>query len=302
MKNIERSIYIVIIVILVGVLSCGITYIVMKDKNSTDTEDNLKENNNSSTNNKSEEEESTLTDGVKLLRTYQENDKIFQEFEVLLNSKKSKLQLEYSFYEDDTFEVHDYGVVGSYKENNVIYSNIIRDNYEEKDGEIKITKTRTKDEILNINKIKSNLNENNFQIIKGEDNKNYLLLYPYTNEESPAGNPTVILVFNDDLKLISENLMSKSESPDEILRNGFTVNNYIGNAPCEVEKSNEVYKDYKNYTKIDNNKIYFLYPIINRSNMESSILEERIYTINNNKLIYKINNTYKITSICQQTE
>lgn len=35
MKNIEQSIYIVIIVILIEVSSCGITYIVMKNKKST---------------------------------------------------------------------------------------------------------------------------------------------------------------------------------------------------------------------------------------------------------------------------
>lgn len=290
----------IIITILLIIIAIGGTYIFMDYKNNQISQENSNTNNNNQPNNKEQEnkEDEVLEDNVKLLSTRAKNDKIIQEYEVTLNGKIKTLELEFSYYKDDTFEVAEYIVTGTFNQNNIIYSNVIRDKYEEQDGEIKIIQTRNKEEIFNINIIKNNINENNFQIIKGEDNKSYLLLYPYTKEIDFPINPTVILLFNDELKLISENLISKNESPDYIVRNGFTDNEYTGNIPCEVEKS---YNEFK-YAKIENNKIYFLYPKLNRDDLSEGILEERIYTINNNKLNHKINNTYKITSICQKIE
>lgn len=56
MKNVERSIYIVVIVILVGVLSCGITYIVMQNKSSKE----IKENNSKKEPTNKDEENTTI--------------------------------------------------------------------------------------------------------------------------------------------------------------------------------------------------------------------------------------------------
>ena len=48
--------------------------------------------------------------------------------------------------------------------------------------------------------------------------------------------------------------------------------------------------------KIENDKIYYLAPILKENGKENDygILEEREYTINNNKLEYKVVNSYKI--------
>lgn len=59
------------------------------------------------------------------------------------------------------------------------------------------------------------------------------------------------------------------------------------------------YYDGKCYigVKIENNKIYYLYPNVDFENRQENYygyMEEREYTINNNKLEYKVLNKYKI--------
>jgi len=54
------------------------------------------------------------------------------------------------------------------------------------------------------------------------------------------------------------------------------------------------------------NKIYFLYPKLNFKGSflvneeDYGFMEERVYTINTNKLEYNVINTYKITEVCQK--
>ena len=55
----------------------------------------------------------------------------------------------------------------------------------------------------------------------------------------------------------------------------------------------DLYKQHKNYqAKIENNKIYYLAHIHNGDCLGN--LEERVYTIKNDKLIYEVLNTYKV--------
>lgn len=56
----------------------------------------------------------------------------------------------------------------------------------------------------------------------------------------------------------------------------------------------------------ENDKIYFLAPILEQDFAASAALgnygtlEERVYTIANDKLEYQVLNSYKITEVCQQ--
>ncbi len=143
------------------------------------------------------------------------------------------------------------------------------------------------------------LNEDNFKIIKGTDNKNYIIIvHDNYNNAFVSGTSNEMLVLNDELELVSKEFMIESLSPDYATHNGFILDDYIGNIPCKVE-GKEFYKNNK-YVKIENNEIHFLFPKMDNNSSLPEYLEERVYTINNNKLEYKVINTYKVVDVCQQ--
>mgnify|MGYP001090121214 CR=1 FL=1 len=175
---------------------------------------------------------------------------------------------------------------------------------------------KTYDYNFSIDKIKNDFNEKNFIIIKGTDNKSYLLV---TTDFNLSLNNSILLVFNDNLELISKNLIPENESPVVQAIDGFVINEYSGNTPCRYSGNNPEYtatfKNYSTYNptrdslqfvKILDNKIYFLYPKLNFKGSflvneeDYGFMEERVYTINTNKLEYNVINTYKITEVCQK--
>lgn len=296
MKTVERYIYLVIIIVLVGVIASGVTYIVMKSDDSNNVNDTANDNNN--VNNKEEEK---ITDGIKLLKTYNSNDKIIEEFEVVLNGISKTIKIEFSSEkfddnEDFLFPYRTTGKMGT--------------------KEVFIVDSENKD--FKAESIKKNFNEQNFIIIKGKDNKNYLLMI-VIDKRFDVLDTVELLVFNDKFEIISKNLISENDSPDMEAHDGFVINNYNGNIPCEFNNNhNPLYSRSiatyiedgfnitRQFAKIENDKIYFLYPKINKTidgfpdENNFGNLEERVYTISNNKLEYKIINTYKITGLCQQ--
>lgn len=288
MKNVERSIYIVLIIILVGVICCGTTYIVVQNKNNqAEIKDNNSQNDEEKSDNKEQEEnkDKVLKDGVKLLQTLESNDKVLQEYEIVLNGNKLTMPVVFSYQSNHEGEYYYYFINGEFN------------NYNFYQGDYNDTIDK-----INITKIKSNFNETNFQIIPGIDNKNYLgvtINYDDKDEE--------LYIFNDKLELITKNLISEKEIPSRSSYNGFVIE-FLSDYPCEVIDDNTWYhaKTYDNnsYIKIEGNKIYFLVPLLDYNNLEESnygIIEERVYTINNSKLEYKVINTYEITNVCEAT-
>lgn len=283
MKKSEKYIYIILAVILVGILFAGTTYILIKSK---DNKTEIKENNNKPNNN----EEPTKKDGVKLLKTYNLNDKIIEEFEITLNGKTKIMNVNFIIPDK---EVEDSTIEGTF---NDIYF---------------YGKAFSKEEVkenFNISFIKNIFNENNFEFIKGTDNKSYLLVIgtSYWNEKE-------LYVLNDDFVDISKNIRDTADA-EVSGYTGFNIT-YFNNHVNNIEDNNRWYKntfkikieDFMEevkgniHIKIEDNKIYFLNPIfeyVNASNL--GYLEERVYTINNNKLSYKVINKYQITEISNQ--
>lgn len=293
MKNIERSIYIVIIVILVGVLSCGITYMVMKDKNN----DEIKE-----IDNKEEKEPITkdednkdpiLKDGVKLLRTYQESDEIIQEYEIILNGNKKVLSLNFQYYDTGG------GIHISSEFNDIIfyeaepgYDEFLDYDYEnnyENSGYV------NSENINMIKTIKEVFNEQNFKLIKGKDTKSYLTVWTRNLDEAN------LYIFNDKLELLEDesfkdfSSINGNNSTFIIVATFWMSINAEGKEPWYTDKL-EFCKDSASAenschinVKIDNTQIYYLVP-----NYDKELIEERVYEINNNKFEYKVVTTYKI--------
>jgi len=279
MKQVEKYIYMIIIIILVAIIASGATYMVMKNK------DKNKENENNKPNiQENNQEPNTLEDGIKLKRIYELNDNIIEEYEVTLNKKAKTAKIIFKYDYDAELLDGTHTVIG-YLNNSEIFVKEISD------------KTISKKEVFNLNKIKEEFNEQNFQIIKGTDDKSYFLTTDIQEQES------FLHIFNDNFDLLSENI----REDDGTGRTGFNIT-YFYNNICELENETIWYKDNFGintkhiHIKIEDNKIYFLTPILKENDEDNNygVLEERVYTINNDKLEYKTINTYKITGVCQQ--
>ena len=292
----KNTILYIIITILLIVIAVGVTYIIMDNNNKTETKE--EENNNNENNEQENIETPTIEDGITLKNTIINNDTIIQKYEAVLNGKVNNITITYT-YENfiDFSDTH--AITGMFNNREIIrncYVNTLGKNY-------------TKENTFNVSNINNIFDEKNFNIIKGTDNKSYLLVQT-VNEMTGNFNTSELYLYNDELELISRNIISAEESPDYTSHDGFIIDNFIGNIPCDYVNNTPLYKrtfkivddttvENGQYTKIENNKIYFLFPKLNE-NLDGGILEERIYTINNNKLEYTVNATYQFNSVCQQ--
>jgi len=199
MKKGEKYIYIVLIVILIGVIASGTTYILMKDNNKTEVKENKKEQDNK----ENAEKPIVKEDGVKLSKIYDLDDKIIEEFEVTLNGKTKNMKIVYTykFYAGEEYD--DIGVTGTFNDILLYINNKI--------NEREFDVTYKKEDLFNKNYIKKNFNENNFQIIKGADNKNYLAIVPNQDVELEFGGVIELYIFNDDLEQIKGNVGAISD-------------------------------------------------------------------------------------------
>ena len=290
MKRAEKYIYLVLVIILIVVIACSITYIVATNNNKTETKE--EPNNNQEENNN--EDEQVLKDSVTLKNTYQEGNNIIQEYEVILNNKVNNVIVKYNYQSDAAYNNDIHEIIGTFNNTEIVRRGYININ------QIEYTKENT----FNISNINNIFDEGNFTIIKGTDNKNYLLVQIVAVDALDGWHTSSLYVYNDEL--ISKNIITAEESPDYTSHDGFIIDNFIGNIPCDYVGNSPLYErtfkvvddtnvETEQYTKIENNQIYFLFPKIN-----DGILEERVYTINNNKLEYTIINTYKFNSVCQE--
>lgn len=208
----------------------------------------------------------------------------------------NNVTVKYNYQSDAAYNNDIHEIIGTFNNTEIVRRGYININ------QIEYTKENT----FNISNINNIFDEGNFTIIKGTDNKSYLLVQIVAVDALDGWHTSSLYVYNDELELISKNIITAEESPDYTSHDGFIIDNFIGNIPCDyvgnsplyertfkvVDNANEIDKQ---YTKIENNQIYFLFPKIN-----DGILEERVYTINNNKLEYTIINTYKFNSVCQE--
>lgn len=288
----ETIMYIVITILLV-IIGVGVTYIIMdKKNNNTNIKDQNKDDKEESNN------DNQISDGVKFKSINREDDKIVETFEVILNGKKRDFAITYKYEKDDFYGGVNKitGYVNSYGINSFEY---LVSEYPNFSWYSEAT----------LNKIKSEFAEDNFIVFKAEDNQNYLLVQS-ANICIECFNASDLYVYNDELELISKNIVALTYEPTETI-DAFIIDSFNYNIPCEFNGQNPLYPNtFKNiqpniiinegkFTKIEGDKIYFLAPILN-DNLTGGILEERIYTIKDSKLSYTVNKTYQITGICQQ--
>ncbi len=271
MQKTERFIYLIIIVILVGFLSAGATYIIMQNKNNNNIQENNKDNDNKTNQNDKETETNVkIEDGVKFVSSKVNNGVVTKNYKITLNGKETNINVEFKNEDKDYIE----GFLGQTE----IYG--MSKNYYEKP------------ESFQVDKIAEDFNENNFKIIQGNDGKNYLIVLVNFSTS------LYFYIFNDNMEIIPSNISGCG--PKDTFTLMTTISNYVlekDQKPWYQDKYNVCKSEHCQIkSKIENNKIYTFASDINKNINANDIgtLEERVYTINNNKLEYEIINKYKI--------
>ena len=276
MKN---KVLIGIIIVLVGVIIVEGVYLF------TSKEDG-KENNSSINIPKEEEEENepndneTSEDYVKLVNTKEEDNQIIQEYEIYMNNKTNKLLLNYRLFEENMSDYIWFGLQGNYQ--NEEFYNFDRYSLENNDSNIANGKEYVEmSELLTIEFVNATFNENNFVFIEGVDDKTYLGVISKIDSVMHPDN-SYLYIYNDNLELIGS-LIIFTKSQTFIFndnQNHFYNDNYsLCHDDCQIRLN------------IQGNQIHVLYynPYCTDGN---NIIDERIYTINNNVLEYEIVNSY----------
>ena len=269
MKN---KVLIGIIIILVGVLVAeGIYLFTSKEE---------EKENNSYINIPKEEEENSESNGdetsedyVKLVNTKEEDNQVIQEYEMVLNGEYQEFIVEFS-YEQEANHSNSSNAVnylnGTLKDN-IVYSEI-------------------RGEMLSISYINSMFSSQNFIIIRGED-KNYLAVATFERED--YGDFMYYQIYNDHFDYIdSISLYVGNQS----IENNLGFDGYQ-NVFTDIYYLSEDY--YSVRSKIEDNHIYELAYVCD--DVYYGILEERVYTINNDKLEYEVINTYTDLEIAGAT-
>ena len=222
MKRVEKYIYLVLGIILIVVIACSITYIVATNNNKTEIKE---EPNNNQEENNSKEEETDLKDSVTLKNTYQENNTIIQEYEIILNNKVNNVIVKYNYQSDEAYNNDIHEITGTINNTEIVkrrYININETEY-------------TKENTFNTSNINNIFNEDNFNIIKGTDNKNYLLVQTVAIDALSGFNTSNLYVYNDELELSYDVSKMNEVDVDEALalfeEDGTHVM-YIGRSGC----------------------------------------------------------------------
>ena len=252
----KNKVLIGIIIVLVGVIIAEGVYLF------TNKEDR-KENNSSINIPKEEEEENesndneTSEDYVKLVNTREEDNQVIQEYEMVLNGEYQEFDITFEINVGEGYWDIDSTLGDSYLFS-VWYDTAPPNNY--------------------VDFIAQYFNENNLIIFPGIDGINYLIIQGYAFP--PAGGVGIDYnIFNQNWDYIG-NIAVIYQGQGVVLEDESVW--YLDNLNIDtVQDYNKI------RSKIEGDKIYNLY-------YTCDYMEERVYTINNNKLEYEVINQYKI--------
>ena len=250
----KNKVLIGIIIVLVGVIIVEGVYLFT-------SKEEEKENNSYINIPKEEENESngneTSEDYVKLVDTREEDNQVIQEYEMVLNGEYQEFDITFEINVGEGYWDIDSTLGDSYLFS-VWYDTDPLNNY--------------------VDFIAQYFNENNFIIFPGIDRVNYLIIQGYAFP--PAGGVGIDYnIFNQNWDYIG-NLAVIYQRQGVVLEDESVW--YLDNLNIDtVQDYNKI------RSKIEGDKIYNLY-------YTCDYMEERVYTINNNKLEYEVINQYKI--------
>lgn len=303
-----KKILVIIVVVLSFVaIGVGIIYVATHDfsvdKKNEDKKENVELNDGNI--------EVKKEDQVTLVETKEIDGAFVQKYEILINGLEKTLEIEFLY--SDYNDIKAQALTGKLEGNTVYYY------YESYKKGSKVDEDIYQDgHPYDENMIDSSFNENNFGFITGEDGKSYLLIHTniYGDE---AGEEDKLYILNDNLEFISNDLVDYAGSNET---KGMTIMSTYSGYELEddaypwytdtfkaCESPSNCYID----VKIEDDRIYYLVPVLNEISEEETDeeeeevkyygeLEERVYTINDSKLKYEVIKRYKIVGIVGQVE
>ena len=247
--------------VLIGIIIILVAVIIAEGIYLFTSKEEEKENNSYINIPKEEENESngneTSEDYVKLVDTREEDNQVIQEYEMVLNGEYQEFDITFEINVGEGYWDIDSTLGDSYLFS-VWYDTDPLNNY--------------------VDFIAQYFNENNFIIFPGIDGVNYLIIQGYAFP--PAGGVGIDYnIFNQNWDYIG-NLAVIYQGQGVVLEDESVW--YLDNLNIDtVQDYNKI------RSKIEGDKIYNLY-------YTCDYMEERVYTINNNKLEYEVINQYKI--------
>ena len=287
MKKNRVSIQIFIVLVLALAVTVG-AYMFMKNKT------NPKDDHN--------EETPTKKGEIKFLNSKQDGTVITQKYKAYINDKVLDLEVVYTFKIEDLPESDTSG----YKRTEIVEGKL-------KDitlfsAERKNNSTSQKAELFETARIDKELNSDYFKVIRGTDGKDYIAIATHIYDISNTPVTNYLYILNDNLEVINKTFedISHCSSTRQVMMI------HPGEVGLLSDKniwySNQFKYDNirKNYTslKIVGDKIYYLYhDIVYDKEGNYGTIEERVYTINNDKLEYTVENSFvavsKYGEICE---
>lgn len=287
----KKILVIVVVLVLVAVVAYGIFYVMTHDFGTR----NVVDKENSELNNN--QIEVTKDDKISLISTRQDDGNFVQKYKIIINGIEKELELTF-IYDDDKDELTQ-SLSASFKDNLLFY-------YWESygvDGEINEDIYKN-GEPYDTNMINNNFNESNFSFIKGEDDKNYLIIVSSIGE-SVAGREEKLFVLDENFDFVNNNLVDyagNAETDGMTIMSTYTSYVLDNNAyPWYTDN----FKICGNLTecyinvKIDSHKIYYLVPVYENNKLIN--LQERVYTINDAKFEYEVLNDFAIKNVYGQS-
>lgn len=288
-KVMNKKIIFVILSFVALIAIGSIAYVVLSD-NIDDKP--LVDDNNEDKNidaDKDKEPPKVKKDSISLKSTKKSGDKIINTYALVMNNKEKTFEVEFSYESHE-----DYSSISGKGLDIVLYNLGSEDNIESNFTESNIKKL---------------IDEEKFKFIKGKDGKTYLGVIA-GNDSFVSGYTSMLYIFNDELEMLTGDLDNLGCGN----KNFFTINTLTTGYMGSKEPGKSGYDDSLGVcqngeanchvnVKIEDDKIYVLYAKDINALSDDGVygtLEERIYTINNNKFNYKVNSTDTITDLAGQ--
>lgn len=223
---------------------------------------------------------------VRFLNSKLEENVIIQKYKVYINGKTIDLEIKYNYkinnlpYDDDSGYSREEVVEG--KMNGItMFLHQVKNN-----------STSQKAALFETGKIDKEFNDKYFRVVRGTDGKDYIAVSTHIYDEYNKPRANYLYILNDNLKVINEIFDDETECTN--MKSPMIVHpGLIGLLSSkDIWYNNEFKHDnlQKNHisVKVEDDKIYYLF-----HNLKQKNIEERVYTIADDKLSYKTSNIYK---------
>lgn len=205
-----------------------------------------------------------VEDRVRLQYSAMVNDIIKQEYDIIINNVKKTLTIEYRL----TTKKDKFQITGKLRDIMLFkYDGSNKDDLKVED-------------VYSTSYIDAYVSDYNFKIIKGYDDKSYIAILDATDENEKK------------MYIMDENfVVMNSENPLTVLsKEQLTLESGAGIWYPDTEAMCKMRDDCQIRVKIVGNKIYYLVPT------QDDTLEERIYSISDGIIEYRLISTYKIVA------